>query len=193
MKYPAESFPNLERPGDYFLKTVRLGFRCWSMDDLPLALKLWSDPETTHLIGGPFLPVEITSRLRKEIDTMSVWKVQYWPLFFLSTGEHVGCGGLRPYKPPHKTDDGVYELGFHLLPAFWGLGLPVEAGRGIITYAFESLGVKALFAGHHPANAASRRVLEKLGFAFTHEELYPPTGLLHPSYMLRRSQRASMD
>jgi len=118
---------------------------------------------------------------------MREFKVQYWPMFFLRTGEHVGCGGLRPYK----VEEDILELGFHLLPNYWGEGLAIEAARGIITYAFDSLGAKALFAGHHPENAASRRVLEKLGFARTHEELYPPTGLLHPSYLLTRAQHAS--
>jgi len=51
-------------------------------------------------------------------------------------------------------------------------------------YAFSTLGVKGLFAGHNPANEASRRVLEKLGFRYTHDEFYPPTGLNHPSYIL---------
>jgi [ribosomal protein S5]-alanine N-acetyltransferase len=187
MKDPAEINPNQERSGEYFLKTARLGFRCWSLDDLPLALAVWGNPETTRLIGGPFSREAIVERLRKEVASMSDYKIQYWPMFLLRTSEHVGCGGLRPYKPA----DRVYELGFHLLPAFWGQGLAVEAGRGVIAYAFESLGVKALFAGHHPANAASRRVLEELGFTFTHEELYPPTGLLHPSYLLTRPERAS--
>ncbi len=27
-----------------------------------------------------------------------------------------------------------------------------------------------------------------LGFRYTHDELYPPTGLLHPSYLLKRSE-----
>jgi RimJ/RimL family protein N-acetyltransferase len=56
----------------------------------------------------------------------------------------------------------------------------------VISYAFETIGAKALFAGHHPENAASRRVLAKLGFRHTHDELYAPTGLLHPSYLLER-------
>jgi RimJ/RimL family protein N-acetyltransferase len=51
-------------------------------------------------------------------------------------------------------------------------------------YAFRALGVKALFAGHNPGNTASRRVLEKLGFRYTHDAYYPPTGLNHPSYLL---------
>jgi len=51
-------------------------------------------------------------------------------------------------------------------------------------YAFNTLGVKALCAECNPANESSRRVLEKLGFRYTHDAYYPPTGLNHPSYML---------
>jgi RimJ/RimL family protein N-acetyltransferase len=64
--------------------------------------------------------------------------------------------------------------------------LAQEAGRAVIAFAFENLGAEALFAGHHPANSASRRVLAKLGFQFTHDEFYPPTGLMHRSYLLTR-------
>jgi len=57
-------------------------------------------------------------------------------------------------------------------------------------YGYNILGVKALFAGHNPANVASRRVLEKLGFRYTHDEFYPPTGLHHPSYLLTAEEFA---
>jgi ribosomal-protein-alanine N-acetyltransferase len=78
-------------------------------------------------------------------------------------------------------------MGFYLLPSFWGQGFSTEAGRAVITYAFDTLGTFALFAGHHPENAASRKVLARLGFQFTHKQLYPPTGLDHESYLLHRS------
>ena len=120
------------------------------------------------------------SRLDREIATMAKQGVQYWPVFLLSDHDFVGCAGLRPYK----LEDGIYELGFHLCVAHWHKGLAEEAARAVIAYAFNSIGAKSLFAGHHPGNVTSRRVLEKLGFRFTHEELYPPTGLNHPSYML---------
>lgn len=172
----------MTRSREYFLKTPRLGFSCWSMDDLPLALALWGDPCVTRLIGGPLSPEEAEQRLRSEIASMSAYGVQYWPIFLLAGGAHAGCCGLRPYR----SQDRIYELGFHLRPAYWGQGLATEAGRAAVAYAFERLGAAALFAGHHPANATSRAVLEKLGFRFTHEELYPPTGLKHPSYLLAR-------
>jgi len=148
-----------------------------------LAHQLWANAEVTSLIGGPFADEQIGQRLDREIASMNASGVQYWPIFLLENDQHAGCAGLRPYR----LDQKIYELGFHLLPEFWGRGLAQEAGRAVISYGFEKLGAEALFAGHHPANSASSRVLAKLGFEFTHEEFYPPTGLEHPSYLLRRS------
>ena len=172
----------------YFLTTPRLGFRHWSPDDLPLANALWGDGEVTALIGGPFDAQSIKERLRKEIACQAEYQVQYWPIFLLTTAEHAGCAGLRPYRIEKK----IYELGFHLRTEYWGRGLAEEAGRALIAFAFESLGAAALFAGHHPANAASRRVLQRLAFEFTHAEVYAPTGCLHQSYRLDRPHHLSM-
>jgi len=172
----------VRRPDDYFLVTERLGFRCWSKADLALAISLWGDPTVAALIGGPLSPQQVEERLQREITCMEANRVQYWPIFLLSNGAHAGCAGLRPYR----IEERIYELGFHLRPEHWGRGLAEDAGRALIDFAFETLGAKGLFAGHHPENHASRRILAKLGFHFTHEEFYPPTGLQHPSYLLER-------
>ena len=137
----------------------------------------------SRYLGGPFSPEAVRKRLGQEIECLRIHGHQYWPIFLLSTEEHVGCAGLRPYKP----EDAICELGFHLLPRFWGKGLACEAGRAVIKFAFEAIGTQALFAGHHPENHASRRVLMKLGFHLTHKEFYPATGLMHPSYLLSLS------
>jgi RimJ/RimL family protein N-acetyltransferase len=167
---------------DYFLNSARLGFRCWRREDLTLAMDLWGDPHVTRFIGGPFGEDAVRAQLETEMRAMSEGGVQYWPAFLLHGEEHVGCAGLRHYRPEEK----IYELGVHLRHLFWGQGLAEEAARAVIAYGFATLGAAALFAGHHPANDASRRLLKKLGFAYTHDELYTPTGLLHPSYLLHR-------
>ncbi len=164
----------------YFLKTERLGFRLWSSTDLDLATGLWGDPEVTGLIGGPFSEVQIRERLDMETANMKVYQVQYWPIFLLSSGEHVGCCGLRPYK----LDQRIYEIGFHLRRAFQGQGFAHESANAVMEYAFEIIKASALFAGHHPKNEASRRALEKLGFRYINDQFYAPTGLNHPSYIL---------
>ncbi|HEV2687367.1 MAG TPA: GNAT family N-acetyltransferase, partial [Bryobacteraceae bacterium] len=107
-------------------------------------------------------------------------RVQYWPIFVLADGGHAGCAGLRPYR----LESLMYELGFHLRPPYWGLGFAEESARAVIRYAAEAIGAKTLFAGHHPSNDRSRRVLEKLGFQPIGVEFHPPTGLMHPSYHL---------
>ncbi len=150
-----------------------------------MAIGLWGDPEVTRLIDArPKLSDEdVKQLLEKQIAIEREHRIQYWPMFLLEDGEHVGCCGIRPYDPPQR----IYELGVHIRSIYWRRGLAEEATSTVIEYAFQKLGAAALFAGHNPNNNASRRLLEKLGFQHTHNDLYLPTGLEHPSYTLRRS------
>jgi RimJ/RimL family protein N-acetyltransferase len=172
-------------PKDYFLTTNRLGFRSWKQEDLPLAMAIWGDPEVTRFVGGPFSPAQVQEKLDREIANMDQHCVQYWPMFLLANHQHVGCAGLRPLRVPRKElGKRGLEMGFYLRPAYWHMRLAEEAGRSVIEYAFATLGVTGLFAGHHPQNMASGRVLAKLGFRFSHEEHYAPTGLMHRAYVM---------
>ena len=164
--------------------TTNLVFRAWLDDDLPLIRALWGDPQVVSLVGGPFDDAAIAERLAFELHNQRAHGYAYWPIF-THDGEHVGCCGLKPREPARQ----IHELGFYLRPAFWGRGLAVEAGRSVIAHAFDALGAAALFAGHHPENHGSRRTLEKLGFRYTLNELYPPTGLMHPGYELLGTDR----
>ncbi len=165
----------------YFLETARLGFRCWSAEDLPLAQAIWGDPLVTRFVGGPFSDEQVRERLVREIFSMSAYCVQYWPLFLLDTSELVGCAGMRSRKP----EKGIFSMGFYLRPQYWRQGFAVESGAAVIAHAFGPLGIRELFAAHHPDNEVSGKVLTKLGFTFTHKELYPPTGLMHSAYSLK--------
>ncbi|HET9581098.1 MAG TPA: GNAT family N-acetyltransferase [Usitatibacter sp.] len=165
----------------YFLRTRRLGLRHWRDDDIALAQGLWGDPLVTRLIDarGPLSAEQVRERLDREIANQKFYAIQYWPVFLVEDGTHVGCCGLRPRA--RRT----YELGFHIRSALWGRGFAFEAAQAVVGYAFDALGARELVAGHNPENVASRRVLEKLGFTHTGDEYYPPTGLQHPSYVLR--------
>jgi ribosomal-protein-alanine N-acetyltransferase len=169
----------------FFLTSERLGFRTWRADDLELAVALWGHPEVTRFIsagGAPLSRADIEARLAREMASQDEHGLQYWPIFLVDGGGHAGCCGLRPYRPERA----VHELGVHIHPAFWRRGLAREAARAVIAHAFDRLGASALFAGHNPDNTASRELLRGLGFRYTHDELYPPTGLMHPSYLLER-------
>ena len=54
----------------------------------------------------------------------------------------------------------------HLLgKPYWGAGLGTEAARAAVQFGFEALELESILAIVHVDNAASRRVIEKLGMA----------------------------
>ena len=166
----------------YFLSTKRLGFRTWTSCDLDLALSLWGDFEVTELFDsrGQLSSTQVNDRLLNEIFLQNHHGVQYWPIFHLETSDHIGCAGLRPYDESKS----IMEIGFHVRSKFWRQGFALEAASAVVDYAFNTRYVSGLFAGHNPRNIASANLLKKLGFQYTHDEQYEPTGLMHPSYIL---------
>ena len=57
------------------------------------------------------------------------------------------------------------ELGYWLSPDRWGRGIMTEAVRALCREGFDACGVGRIYAEPLADNAASRRVLEKCGFA----------------------------
>lgn len=167
---------------NYFMMTERTGFSKWNKDDKELAELLWGDPEVTRFIcaSGCFSKEDIGERLGVEIRNDELYQIQYWPLFELSSSQLIGCCGIRPFK----DEDRSYELGFHLRRIYWGMGYASEAAKAVINYSFSVLNADKIYAGHHPENMASGRILTKLGFKYIGKNFYKPTGLYHPSYEL---------
>ncbi len=162
---------------------ARLTFRTWTTADEALAASLWQNEEVMRFIGGPYTNAQVRERLEREIEHERRYGFQYWPLFERET--FAGVCGLKP----HKIESNELELGFHLMPAFWGRGHASEAARAVMEHAFNVLHATALYAGHHPNNEASRRVVEKLGFECIGTHFFAPTGLDHPWY--KSSQNAN--
>ena len=180
--------------------TERVGFKWWTPQDGARARALWGDARVTALIGGPFDDEAVSERLRAEVHRASTEGVQYWPVFLKvknnwRTPKHLGCAGLRlwrgdaaalirqhPEPPMHSSV--IYEIGVHLMPAYWGRGLAAEVATAVLAHAFDVLQAGAVFAGHHPDNTKSKLLIQSLGMKFWREEFYPPTGRMHPSYVL---------
>ena len=57
-------------------------------------------------------------------------------------------------------------LAYYVLPEMWGQGIATRAGQIMLDYAFDTLKLNRVGAICMVHNAASRRVLDKLGFGF---------------------------
>jgi RimJ/RimL family protein N-acetyltransferase len=167
-----------------FLSSPRLVFRTWSESDLPDALSLWTDPEVNRFLGGPMSPETVRERLNLEMDRQRKLGLQYWPVYLRSNGAFAGCAGLRPFH--HEA--GVYEMGVHIARPYWSMQLGEEAACAVMEYAFGTLGAMALTAGHNPNHLHSKRLIERLGFRFSHTEPWGPLGTETPFYRLHRPQ-----
>lgn len=76
----------------------------------------------------------------------------------------VGGAGL------HRSDAGAHELGYWITPDAWGRGYATEAARAVLAIA-DTLRIPEVSACHFVDNPASGRVLRKLGFRPTGEQV----------------------
>ena len=58
------------------------------------------------------------------------------------------------------------ELGYWIGQPYWNRGYATEAAQAVLRYGFETLGLNRICAFHFGPNAASGRVLKKLGMTF---------------------------
>jgi RimJ/RimL family protein N-acetyltransferase len=87
--------------------------------------------------------------------------------FAAEAPDFVGWFALRPATSVGLDPDDV-ELGYRLLPSYWGRGLATQGARLLVRRAFEELGLPRVVATTMAVNTGSRRVLEKAGLRHVH-------------------------
>ncbi|GGG66389.1 GNAT family N-acetyltransferase [Edaphobacter dinghuensis] len=150
--------------------SARLIFRSWTDEDTALAEALWCDPDVTRFFGGAMSREQARDRLHVERERDISLDIQYWPIFLRETGEFAGCAGLRPWSMDPET----IEVGVNLMRSAWGLRLGEEALLAVLAHGFDTLGLPVIVAGHGTAHDNSRKLLERVGFKYTHDILWGP-------------------
>src|SRR5204863_5466253 len=74
----------------------------------------------------------------------------------------IGLDGIQFELRAWRVDQA--ELGYWIAPPLWGRGLMTEAAQAVMRCGFETIGLHKITVGCLADNAASRRVIEKLGF-----------------------------
>jgi ribosomal-protein-alanine N-acetyltransferase len=77
-----------------------------------------------------------------------------------SDGAFIGWCGLTRWNPDYRSA----ALGYCFDDGVWGHGYATEAAHGLLRWAFDTLDLNRVQAETDTRNAASARVLEKLGF-----------------------------
>lgn len=142
--------------------TTRLALRAYEPDDAEQVHDvLYGDAEVMRHVGGPLDVFATRAALERYAALQASRGFAFWALVERETGLIAGEAGLVPLG----GEGPEVELGYTLGRAFWGRGYATEAGGAVVGEAFGALGLDRLVAVTRVENAASQRVLAKLGFA----------------------------
>ena len=179
------------------LQTDRLRIEPLALDDVDIAIELWTDPVVVKYICDAATDDEMRRDMPDNVRRGARGAIGIWCISDRTTGEKIGSTYLLP-MPTDAFDvdykaldmelmpDGDIELGYFLKPSVWGLGYATEVGQCMISFAFRHVRLDEIVASVHEENAASRKVLEKIGFV--HSGSTMAWGLINPIYRLSRDR-----
>lgn len=156
------------------LETPRLRLRPLASSDEADLIALDSDPEVMRYVGSPAgvrSPTETAERARLRIreeqrgdyEPLGFWRIEgRGDRAFHGVGALIQMpGGNR--EGPGDADVDV-EVAYRLARTAWGQGIATEAAGALVAHALGPLALPRVVAVTYPANQASQRVLDKLGF-----------------------------
>ncbi len=141
------------------IETERLRLRPYGAGDLDLLAGMYADEAVTAFtLLGRHTRAEAKETLDGYLRTWRDVGYGMRAAFRKHDGAFVGECGLFI-----RSATGETALRYALLPRCWGLGLATEAVRATLDDAFAAKGLPRVDAVVQVENAASRRVMEKLG------------------------------
>ncbi|GAB2940049.1 GNAT family N-acetyltransferase [Hymenobacter coalescens] len=143
-------------------ETARLALRPLTAADFDVYFRLNTDPAVMRHIGPP-RPREVVQQFLDDMPAdYARWPgLGRWLTLDKLTGAVVGLHLLKPLDTSAHI-----ELGYRLLPEYWGRGYATEMGRALIHYGFEQLALRQIVGITAPDNLASQHVLEKCGMRY---------------------------
>ncbi len=149
--------------------TDRLTAERFRPDHYDLLCRLHQNPVVMATLGG--VRSDETTRQNLQ-DYIAHWESEGFGLWLLRdrvSGDFAGRAGLKGIEIGGKWE---IELGYTLLPDYWGRGLATEIAQASVDVGFGSLNLDNLVCFTLTTNFASQRVMEKVGFVFEREVVH---------------------
>ena len=144
------------------LTTERLVLRWLSEADAAAQYAIFSDPVVMRYWSSAHWtePAQADALIAKALADYAAGTALRWAVARRDTGEMIGNVNLYSFFDANRRCD----IGYALAQAHWGQGLLGEALAAALAHGFETLKLNRVEADIDPRNAASAKVLERLGF-----------------------------
>jgi RimJ/RimL family protein N-acetyltransferase len=179
------------------LETPRLVLRQFTEADAENLFALDSDPEVMRHTGPNRLP-DADAYRQLIRDRFLPYYARYesygfWAVVEKVSGAWLGWFHLRPaldyrFAAEAGYREGDVDLGYRFVRAAWGKGYATEGARALVRKALTELDAARVVSCALEGNAASTRVMEKVGLKFAGRFAMP--GYEQPAvlYVLRREE-----
>jgi RimJ/RimL family protein N-acetyltransferase len=144
------------------LRTPRLVLRGLRGDDADALFAFFSHPETMRYWSTPPMVHSFDARalIARAQESLADGTALRWALALAGDDRLIGVCSLFNLEPVHRRA----ELGYLLGRPHWGHGFMTEALAAVLDHGFARLDLHRVEADLDPRNAASRRLLLRLGF-----------------------------
>jgi len=146
------------------IQTSRLQMRRIEATDADFLVALMNDPAYIEHIGDRGLRTPAEARAYIGDVVLPSYRRHGYGMYLLTLNEdgpRVGIAGL--VNRPNLAD---VDVGFAVARAHWGYGYASEAAAAVLVHAARDFGLKRVVGVVAPGNAASIRVLEKIGLSY---------------------------
>lgn len=160
---------------NFHIETKRLLLRELRDSDLEQMFLLDSNPLVHKYLGNT--PYTDKSQSQKYIDDVKEdyerYGISRLAVEEKETGQFIGWSGLRFYPKEHEYNGNYnfFDVGYRLLPQFWGKGYATESGLASLEYGFTKLKLDTIYGITEKDNEASHKVLLKIGLTYA-EDFY---------------------
>ncbi len=143
------------------LETARLRLVQWRPDHLDALAEIFADADNMRYIGGPQTRSQVANILLLRAGHWAIKGFGWFALEERPSARLAGWCGLR-----HLTETPEMEMLFAVARPDQGKGYVTEAAKAVLAWA-AAKGLPRPVLYINPANAASIRVAERLGAAFS--------------------------
>ena len=151
------------------IATKRLMIRPLAIADAGFIMRLFNEPSWIEFIGDKQIHSMDNARSYLEDSTFPMYQKYGIGLCLVQLrdcGEPVGLCGLIKRETLKDVD-----LGYALLPEYWGMGYALEAARAVVAQGMNSHKFKRIVAITLEHNTRCINLLTKLGFKLENERI----------------------
>ena len=147
-------------------RSERLIFRAFGEDDFDLFYSVFADGDVMrYTLLDAYTSAEALRPYFETVlqnnQTTENRRTYEYAVYTASNGDFIGFADIEIQLQNKKGGGG--EIGYLLLPAYWGQGFATEIARALLDICFQHLGFHRVCARCNGNNGQSERVMQKIG------------------------------